>query len=59
MLADAFPAVAAPIPGAPGTVTVGVEGVAVARFTAGDVVRHPLVERIVRAYEAEKPHEGR
>ena len=37
----------------------GVEGVAVVRFTAGDVVRHPLVERIVRAYEAEKPHEGR
>ena len=31
----------------------GVEGVAVARFTAADVVRHPLVERIVRAYEAE------
>jgi phosphate starvation-inducible PhoH-like protein len=31
----------------------GVKGVAVARFTAEDVVRHPLVERIVRAYEAE------
>jgi phosphate starvation-inducible PhoH-like protein len=31
----------------------GVEGVAVARFSAGDVVRHPLVERIVRAYDAE------
>jgi phosphate starvation-inducible PhoH-like protein len=31
----------------------GVEGVAVNRFTADDVVRHPLVERIVRAYEAE------
>lgn len=30
----------------------GVEGVAVNRFTAADVVRHPLVERIVRAYEA-------
>ena len=30
-----------------------VEGVAMARFTAGDVVRHPLVERIVRAYEAD------
>jgi phosphate starvation-inducible PhoH-like protein len=30
----------------------GVEGVAVARFSAGDVVRHPLVERIVRAYDA-------
>jgi phosphate starvation-inducible PhoH-like protein len=31
----------------------GVEGVAVARFAAADVVRHPLVERIVRAYDAE------
>ena len=30
-----------------------VKGVAVTRFTAEDVVRHPLVERIVRAYEAE------
>jgi phosphate starvation-inducible PhoH-like protein len=28
----------------------GVEGVAVARFTEKDVVRHPLVARIVRAY---------
>jgi phosphate starvation-inducible PhoH-like protein len=32
----------------------GVKGVAVTRFTAEDVVRHPLVERIVRAYEAEE-----
>lgn len=31
----------------------GVEGVAVARFEARDVVRHPLVERIVKAYDAE------
>lgn len=31
----------------------GVEGVAVSRFSAEDVVRHPLVERIVRAYEAD------
>ena len=30
----------------------GVKGVAVARFAAEDVVRHPLVERIVRAYDA-------
>lgn len=29
-----------------------VEGVAVARFTAADVVRHPLVSRIIGAYEA-------
>jgi phosphate starvation-inducible PhoH-like protein len=30
----------------------GVEGVAFTRFDAQDVVRHPLVQRIVRAYEA-------
>jgi phosphate starvation-inducible protein PhoH and related proteins len=29
----------------------GVEGMAVVRFTAGDVVRHPIVGRIVEAYE--------
>jgi len=29
----------------------GVEGVAVARFSDKDVVRHPLVTRIVRAYD--------
>ncbi|MGI4948470.1 MAG: PhoH family protein [Janthinobacterium lividum] len=29
----------------------GVEGIAVARFTSGDVVRHPIVGRIVEAYE--------
>jgi len=31
----------------------GVKGVAVSRFEAADVVRHPLVERIVRAYDAD------
>ena len=31
----------------------GVKGVAVMRFAAEDVVRHPLVERIVRAYDAD------
>lgn len=31
----------------------GVEGVAVSRFTAADVVRHPIVGRIVEAYEGE------
>jgi phosphate starvation-inducible PhoH-like protein len=31
----------------------GVEGVAVARFTRADVVRHPLVGRIVDAYDAD------
>jgi phosphate starvation-inducible PhoH-like protein len=33
----------------------GVEGVAVARFSDRDVVRHPLVTRIVRAYEGHQP----
>lgn len=31
----------------------GVEGVAVTRFTTADVVRHPLVARIVKAYDAD------
>ena len=31
----------------------GVQSVAVARFEASDVVRHPLVERIVKAYDAD------
>ena len=30
----------------------GVEGIASVRFTEADVVRHPLVTRMVRAYEA-------
>ena len=29
----------------------GVEGIAMSRFTAADVVRHPIVGRIVDAYE--------
>ncbi|OXE36051.1 MAG: phosphate starvation-inducible protein PhoH [Phenylobacterium zucineum] len=37
----------------------GVEGVGVSRFSAGDVVRHPMVERIVRAYEADAAGRGR
>ena len=31
----------------------GVEGVGVVEFAAEDVIRHPLVERIVRAYDAD------
>ena len=31
----------------------GVEGISVTRFTTADVVRHPLVGRIVQAYEGE------
>ncbi len=34
------------------SVLSGVEGVAEVRFTAADVVRHPLVARIVNAYDA-------
>ena len=30
----------------------GVEGVAISYFTAKDVVRHPLVARIIEAYDA-------
>ncbi|HEY4264537.1 MAG TPA: PhoH family protein [Micropepsaceae bacterium] len=33
----------------------GVEGVGIVRFTAADVVRHPLVTRIVAAYDAHEP----
>jgi phosphate starvation-inducible protein PhoH and related proteins len=33
----------------------GVDGIAVVRLTDSDVVRHDLVARIVRAYEARKP----
>ncbi len=31
----------------------GVKGVGVSRFEASDVVRHPMVERIVKAYDAD------
>ena len=31
----------------------GVEGISVVRFKDADVVRHPLVGRIVRAYDAQ------
>ncbi len=31
----------------------GVEGVAICRFGERDIVRHPLVQRLVRAYEAQ------
>ena len=35
-----------------------VEGVGFTRFTAEDVVRHPLVARIIRAYESARPLDG-
>ncbi len=37
----------------------GVKGISVTRFSAADVVRHPLVERIVRAYDADAANAGR
>ena len=37
----------------------GVHGIAFTMFTSKDVVRHPLVQRIVQAYEARTPDEGR
>jgi phosphate starvation-inducible PhoH-like protein len=36
----------------------GTKGVAVARFRSEDVVRHPLVERIVKAYDADAAREA-
>jgi phosphate starvation-inducible protein PhoH and related proteins len=35
-----------------------VQGIAITRLTSSDVVRHPLVARIVDAYEARNPGEG-
>jgi phosphate starvation-inducible PhoH-like protein len=36
----------------------GVRGIAFTMFTSRDVVRHPLVQRIVQAYEAHSPDSG-
>ena len=36
-----------------------VKGLAFTRFTSADVVRHPLVARIVDAYDAAPPHAGK
>jgi phosphate starvation-inducible PhoH-like protein len=36
----------------------GVRGIAFTMFTSRDVVRHPLVQRIVQAYEANTPEHG-
>jgi len=37
----------------------GVRGIAFTMFTSKDVVRHPLVQRIVQAYEANSPDDRR
>ncbi|AUL46347.1 phosphate starvation-inducible protein PhoH [Bordetella trematum] len=39
-------------------VLANVQGIASTRFTSRDVVRHPLVARIVDAYEAAEQHDG-
>jgi phosphate starvation-inducible PhoH-like protein len=36
----------------------GVEGIAFIHFTERDVVRHPLVQDIIRAYESRRPRRG-
>jgi len=36
----------------------GVRGIAFTMFSSRDVVRHPLVQRIVQAYEAKHPDDG-
>ena len=36
----------------------GVRGIAFTMFSSRDVVRHPLVQRIVQAYEAKTPDDG-
>jgi phosphate starvation-inducible PhoH-like protein len=36
----------------------GVQGIAFTMFSSRDVVRHPLVQRIVQAYEAKAPDDG-
>ncbi|MEK9946928.1 MAG: PhoH family protein, partial [Alphaproteobacteria bacterium] len=35
----------------------GVEGIGLVRFEKSDVVRHPLVARMVEAYEAHEKHD--
>ncbi len=40
------------------TVLADVKGIAFSHFTHADVVRHPLVARIVEAYEAQRPKRG-
>ena len=37
----------------------GVDGIGITRYGSEDVVRHPLVERIVRAYDADAAKVGR
>ena len=37
----------------------GIEGISMVRFTDTDVMRHPLVGRIVRAYEAKTSRDGK
>jgi phosphate starvation-inducible PhoH-like protein len=36
----------------------GVEGIGIVRMTRSDIVRHPVVQRVVDAYERDAPREG-
>ena len=40
-------------------ILAGVEGIGVCHFTEADVVRHPLVQDIIRAYESYTPRSSR
>jgi phosphate starvation-inducible PhoH-like protein len=40
-------------------VLAGVKGIGFTDFTAADVVRHPLVARIVEAYDSARAEEAR
>lgn len=37
----------------------GIQGVSVVRFTEKDVIRNPLVRRLIKAYDEEKPARGK
>jgi len=41
------------------SVLSGIEGIAFRYFTEVDVVRHPLVQQIIKAYDAAKPSPAR
>ena len=43
---------------AEGRVLKRVDGIAITRFTSADVVRHPLVARIVDAYDSARKRTG-
>ena len=40
------------------TILKGVEGIAFTQFSGEDVVRHPVVGRIIAAYDQKRSEEG-